>query len=222
MLVAVWSAKGGVGVTATAALLGLSVAARGRDALLVDLRGDLPTVLGLDDDMAGVGLSDWGELADPSPEALKRIELPVRPGLQLVPWGGTALNDTVADALLAVLETDQRIVIVDCGSLDPVRSSSVARQLVAEAHHSLLVVRPCFVGLKAAQNSAARRSGVVLLRDPGRVLGRTDVELATGVPVIARMAVDPDLARSIDSGLARARLPRALLRTLGQVLDHAA
>jgi len=56
---------------------------------------------------------------------------------------------------------------------------------------------------------------VVLVRDPGRAVRSADVAVVVGAPVVAEVAVDPAVARAVDAGLARTRLPRAHLDALG-------
>jgi hypothetical protein len=61
-----------------------------------------------------------------------------------------------------------------------------------------------------------RPSEIVLLTEPGRALGRGDVERAVGAPVVAEVAVDPQVARAVDAGLLTSRLPRGLARELAR------
>jgi len=56
--------------------------------------------------------------------------------------------------------------------------------------------------------------GVVLVREPGRALGRHDVEDALQVPVRAEIDVEPAVARAVDAGLLATRLPRSLAHGL--------
>ena len=74
MLVACWSAKGGSGTTVVAAALGHVLARSSPDgALLADLGGDLPAVLGLPEATAP-GLADWLSAGDDvPPDALQRL-----------------------------------------------------------------------------------------------------------------------------------------------------
>ena len=64
--------------------------------------------------------------------------------------------------------------MVDAGS----SPAGAALDIVAAATVSLLVVRPCFLALRRAVAAPVRPSGVVLVREPGRSLGRRDVEEA--------------------------------------------
>ncbi|HET7487962.1 MAG TPA: hypothetical protein VFJ85_08540 [Acidimicrobiales bacterium] len=83
-----------------------------------------------------------------------------------------------------------------------------------------LVVRgPCFVSLQRAIEQPWRPDGVVLLAEPGRALDATDVTAVLDVPVVATVAVDPAVARSIDAGLLPVHVGRlGPLRQLGRLL----
>lgn len=221
MFVALWSAKGGVGVTSTVGLLGLGLASRGREVLLVDLCGDLPIVLGVDcPETAGV--TEWSALDRPSVDALGRIEHRVQPGVALVPRGQGPLGPETAAALHDALEADSRVVIVDCGDVGFGDGESAGSRLARMAEHTWMVTRPCFLALRAAQLSTLEPTGVVVVNETRRFLGRADIELAANAPIVADVAADWSIARSIDTGLTRASLPRKLVHTLGKVLDDAA
>ena len=103
-------------------------------------------------------------------------------------------------------------MVVDCSS----GSEPAGLAVAASASLSLLVLRPCYLALRRALASPLRPSGVILVDEPGRSLGRADVEEALGVPVQARVAWDPTVARCVDAGLLGGRVPRALERALRQ------
>ena len=219
MLVSCWSAKGGVGTTVVAASLGLVLARSSPEGvLLVDLAGDLPAVLGLSDG-DGPGLADWFAAgADVPVDALSRLEQHPAPGLDLLARGSRPLDDAVpgggrAGVLAGLLAADARTVVVDCGS-GPVDSVGPAITLAAEATHSLLVTRPCFLALRRALAAPIRPSGVVLVTEEGRTLSKRDVEEVLGVPVRAQIPVDKTVARAVDAGLLSSRLPSLLERPL--------
>lgn len=216
MLIVCWSAKGGVGTTTVAAALGVA-AARVQPrppALLVDLSGDLPACLGMDEP-GGPGAAEWlASGPDVPPDALARLQVPVVDGLQLLPRGHGPLAPDRAPVLAQVLASSDRTVVVDAGMAD---RSEVSAAFVAGAARSVLVTRLCFLGLRRAAAVALRPSAVVVVREPGRVLDRADVERSLGVPVVAEVAVDPAVARAVDAGLARSRLPRAYLSALAAV-----
>ncbi len=212
MVVSCWSAKGGSGTTVVAVSLALVLAARGGSGvLLVDLAGDAPAVLGLADP-GGPGLAAWAAAGAEVPaDALSRLEVPVRPGLELLPRGTRALVADRLDLLGALLAADHRTVVVDCGTIAP---DSPAVGLAAGATTSLLVIRPCYLALRRAAAAPIRPSAAVVVAEPGRALDRADVEAVIGVPVTAEVAVEPGVARAVDAGLLASRLPRALQRAL--------
>lgn len=220
MLVSCWSAKGGAGTTVVAAALALTAARdRADGSLLVDLAGDAPAVLGVPEP-DGPGIADWLAAGPAVPaDALARLQVEVAPGLSLVPWGHRPPGGDAADraeVLAALLGSSPRTVVADCGRIgpdtDPV--ASVRRTLAAAGTHSLLVTRGCYLALRHAVAAPLRPSAVVLIDEPGRSLGRLDVEEVLGVPVVAQVAWDAGVARAVDAGLLVDRLPRALARAL--------
>jgi len=213
MLVACWSSKGGAGTTVVAASLALLVARRSDSgALLVDLAGAVPAALGLPEP-SGPGVAGWlGAGPDVPPDALARLEEPAGPGLALLARGPGPLDPARADVLSTLLEADPRTVVADCGT----GPQGVALAVAAGATRSILVTRPCFLSLRRALTEPLRPSEVVLLTEPGRSLTRGDVEECLGAPVVAEVAVDPQVARAVDAGLLASRLPRGLVKELGR------
>ena len=86
--------------------------------------------------------------------------------------------------------------------------------VAANADHSLLVVRPCFLALRRAVRAPIRPTGVVLVAEEGRALTTSDVEDVLGAPVQAAVSVTAQVARAVDAGLLASRLPRTLEREL--------
>lgn len=220
MTLALWSVKGGSGVTVVAAAMAALLGRRGDgDAVLVDLGGDVPAVLGAPEP-DGPGLSEWLAADDVvGPAAIDRLIRPVADGVELVwrgrrPLGGRAR----AEILAAHLAEFERPVVVDLGSLAPPPASDpadqVRRMLLDGSDRSWLVTRPCFLSLRRALGVGRRPDGVVLVAEDGRALGRTDVEDVLGVPVIATVPVDAAVARAVDAGLLAARLPTTIARPL--------
>ena len=209
MLVACWSVKGGSGTTVVAAALSLVLARSSPGgALVVDLGGDLPAVLGLPEP-AEPGLSDWLAADDVPVDALHRLALDAGAGLRLLPRGAGPLVPAGAERLAAALGGGSTAV-VDCGSPGDPAGLAVA----ASAPLSLLVLRPCYLAVRRALAAPIRPSGVVLVSEPRRSLTRRDIEAVLGVPVRADVAWDPAVARSVDAGLLGGRVPRALERAL--------
>ena len=219
MVVAVWSVKGGVGVSSIAALLAIGQVERANNTLLVDLCGDLPALLGQDDEVERPGIVDWCAMAERDPQALARLEVTVREDLSFVPRGAGPLGFD-ARPLVETLTTSGRLTIVDCGLLGS--TTEFANDVVANTTTSLLVVRECYLNLRTLRDTARVPTGVVVIKEPGRALGRADIEAVAGAPVIAEVAFDSSIARSLDSGVLRSRLPRPLVRAMGRVLQDAA
>lgn len=214
MLIACWSPKGGSGTTAVAAALALLLArARPGGALLADLAGDVPAVLGLAEP-SGPGLAEW-LASGAGPDALARLEVPAGDALSVLPAGepAPAATGDRAEALAASLTADPRAVVVDCGTLGPA-APPAAVTVAASAALSLAVLRPCYLALRRALAAPVRPSAVVLVREPERSLSRRDVEEVLGVPVRAEIPFDGSVARAVDAGLLATRLPRGLERAL--------
>ena len=212
MLIACWSVKGGSGTTVVAATLALILArSSASGAVAVDLGGDLPAVLGLPEP-EGPGIADWLRAdADVLPDALRRLEVDAGRALRLLPRGSGPLPGDGGERLASALCGPGQVV-VDCSS----GSEPVGLAVAASASLSLLVLRPCYLALRRALAAPLRPSGVILVDEPGRSLGRADVEEILGVPVRARVAWDHAVARSVDAGLLGARVPRGLERALRQ------
>lgn len=220
MLIACWSVKGGSGTTVVAASLALLLASSASGVLLADLAGDAPAVLGLPEPM-GEGLYDWLD-ATADASALNRLAVEAAPGLSLIPrgrvtsFGGAGPGrldrrepQDRMTALAAALAARSSTCVVDLGVI-----SADSAQLAASATSSLLVIRPCYLALRRAVAAPVRPSGVVLVDEPARALGRHDVEDVLGVEVVATVAFDPAVSRAVDAGLLAARLPRQLARSL--------
>ena len=215
MVVCCWSAKGGAGTTVVATALAVLLARGSAGALLVDLAGDVPAVLGLADDSSAPGVSDWLAAGALVPaDGLARLERPAGGGLSIVPRGTGALVDARAHALVALLATDHRPVVVDAGVVD---GDGIAAKVASAADTSLLVTRACFLALRRAVAAPVRPSSVVLVVEDGRALVASDVEAALGVPVGAQVQVSPQVARAVDAGVLPGRLPRSLERELRDV-----
>lgn len=175
-------------------------------AVLADLAGDAPAVLGLPEP-ASPGLAGWLAAGDDVPaDALARLEVEVAPGLHLLPRGRAALQPDRAGVLAALLDRSPRVAVVDCG----LAGEPAADAVIARARPSLLVTRRCFVALRRAAHVPLRPTGVVVVNEPGRVLSTADVSDIVKAPVVAVVELDPAVARQVDAGLLAGRLPRSL------------
>lgn len=214
MLLACWSVKGGSGTTVVAVALSLLLARRPPGpAVLADLAGDAPVVLGLPDPPPP-GLGEWLSAGpEVPPAALSRLEVDARPGLRLLPAGDPGAVDRAGEEAgerLAVALAGAGPVVADCGL-----ATSGARLAVARsAGLSLLVLRPCYLALRRAAAAPVRPSAVVLVEEPHRSLDARDVEDVLGVPVRARVPWHPAIARAVDAGLLADRVPSPLARAL--------
>lgn len=232
MQVACWSPKGGSGTTTIAVALAVLCASRaGQDVLLADCIGDVPSVLGIPDP-AGPGLAEWLVAGPDVPaDALSRLEVDVGGGLRLLAHGAPPQRPSASASALALatpapaagqieaLDTAasgrRRLMVADCGPA----KAGLGLALASTATLSLLVLRPCYLGLRRALSSPIRPTGVVLVAEEGRSLSRADVADVLAVPVVAQVPFDPAVARAVDAGLLARRVPRSLARALGRIVD---
>jgi MinD-like ATPase involved in chromosome partitioning or flagellar assembly len=224
VLLAIWSPKGGSGTSVVAAALALVAAGRG-ETRLADLGGDQPAILGVPPLTSPVTLVDWlaGAPATPT-EWLDDMAVQVVPGLSLVPGGPAArAASPEAGAALAVALRDSGVAIVDLGS-GADEFDGAGRAVVHVADTALMVLRPCYLALRraVADPRLASSAGAVLVEEPGRALDADDVSAVLGIPVIGRFPVRAEIARAVDAGVLRDRLPTALAKAAGGLLDRLA
>lgn len=219
MFITCWSVKGGVGTTVVAAALAVGRARTAASGvLLVDLAGDQPHALGMAEPV-GPGVAEWSSAGSAvPPDALARLRTEVSPGLAVLHRGRGPIDPTRAEVLASVLAREPVEVIVDAGRLDVAPAGvTVGVALAGAADRSLLVIRPCQLGLFRARHLPVQPDAVVVVREPARVLGRGDVEQVVGVRAIAELAVDPAVARAVDAGLLASRLPRSFAAAVEQI-----
>lgn len=206
MLITYWAAKGGSGTSVLATANALHAAARG-PVLLVDLDGDLPTVLGAPAPCTGV--ADWLAAGAGVPsDALDRLAVEVAPNLRLVARGSGRLDPTRVDVLAALLAAAPGTVVVDAGT----RPGRVARHIAMASPRSILVTRACYLAVQRQLAGGLAPTEVALVREAARSLRPDDIARALGVPVRITVPCDPGVARAVDAGLLTSRLPRALAR----------
>jgi len=224
VLVALWSPKGGSGTSVVAAALALVSAGRG-DTRLVDLAGDQPAILGLPPLLSLATLDQWLEAGPSTPtEWLGDIAAPVVPGLSLLPGGPSSRGSSPeAGAALAVALRDSGLAVADIGS-GPDEIDGAARAMIDVADTAVTVLRPCYLALRRAVADArlASTAAAILVEEPGRALDADDVAAVLGIPVVGRVPVRAEIARAVDAGVLRDRLPSPLARAAGTVLDRLA
>lgn len=214
-MIVCWSVKGGSGTTVVASTIALMRAAESqRGALLVDLAGDVPAVLGLAES-SGPGINDWFANCDHgSRMTLQSIAIQATANLQIIARGSKQLdakenrNFTV---LCAALKSFDLPIIVDAGCGLP------SPDLLANASSSLLITRPCYLSLRRAAQLSVSPTGIVLINEAGRALGKHDVEAVIGAPVIAEIDFDSVIARAVDAGLLASRIPTIMSKQLAAV-----
>jgi MinD superfamily P-loop ATPase len=207
-----WSAKGGVGTSVVAAALAVA-SARTTPTTLIDLGGDAPAVLGLGTP-TGPGLGDWWATPHAPADALLALADHASTNLHLVHTGTLPklVSELHAERLALAAASDPRVsVVIDAGH-------GVPHEVLHRcARASLLVARPCYVGVHRMAPHAHLATGIVLVTEPGRALGATDIGASLGRPVMAEVPWDPAVARAVDSGLLRSRLPPSLQRPLARL-----
>lgn len=224
MIVVCWSPKGGSGTSVVAAGAALVAARRGA-VVLADLGGDQASLLGLTPPTEP-GLADW-LAAQPGapPDALARLTVPVAPGFDLLaygridadppadPWADPPADAQQAGAALAdALCALGRDVVVDAGWASPHLVAGLAERATAV----MMVVRPCYLGLRRAVHHPLRAlsTRVVLVDEPGRAITAADVRGVTGIDVVCRVRLRASTARAIDAGLFPERVPDDLARAV--------
>lgn len=227
MIVTCWSVKGGSGTSVVAGALAVAWSA-GRPVLAVDLAGDLPAVIGMTAS-PGPGVVDWLHAGSGvGAAALEALAVAAGPSLRVLHRGGDAgdlrpagetdggrrgIGDSRWRAFAAAMSAVPADVVIDAG-LAPLPA-----ELAAVTDASLVVIRPCFLALRRASTARDVPTGVVVINEPGRSLGRRDIERVLGIRVAAEMRLDPAVARAVDVGLIAARLPASLAQ-LAKAVDR--
>lgn len=214
LMIVCWSVKGGSGTTVVAGALAVMLGAHSKDgARVVDLAGDLPATLGMAEPV-GLGVSDWLMSPDDvDPDALNNLLVSANSNLSVLPRGDTHMDTTARFELLArTLSGLQQPVVVDAGS------GAACSPFVAYVQTSYLVIRPCYLALRRAAALKQRPTGIILITEDGRALGRHDVEAVVGAPVVAEVPYESSISRAVDAGLLAGRLPTTLGQRLAAVI----
>ena len=222
MLISMWSLKGGQGTSVTAALAAVRAAKdHSQTVRLVDLGRDQPAIFGTSEP-SDSWLSRWTH-SDLDADALDRAQVELTPNLSLLPRGDGPLNPGRAGELVEWLKADGATTVVDVGTLRRGQTESFAdsvhHKIIAESDQSIMVTRACYLALRRAVNPPVRPTGVVLVTEAGHVLTRSDCERFIETPVVATVAIDPDIARAVDSGMLLTRIPKQALGPLGALAE---
>ena len=211
-MIVCWSLKGGSGTTVVSAALALTLAQRNTATVrIVDLAGDIPSALGIAEP-SGEGVMNWLQQQH---VPIQSLQIPVTARVSLIPRGNDSLlhhNLTAehCNSLATELDTSNELTVVDAGS-------GHIPQLINNATTSLLVIRPCYLALRKAAHLSVKPHGIVLINEPGRSLGKRDVESVVGAPVLVELPLDPTIARCVDAGLLASRIPTVLSQHLAHV-----
>lgn len=215
MFIIVSSVKGGVGTSVTSAALAILLSRdSSRPTYLIDLGGgDQPDILGLP--AISDGLTHWFTSPD---RRLADLAVPVTDTLRLVAPGDGSLpvdESWMAPLALALDELTSRAnVVIDAGQLD------TSTHLDSLADRRLMVMRPCYVGLRHVVSAVNHWDGLVLVRPPDRVLTTRDVASVCEMPLAAEIDMTPDVSRAVDAGVLRSRLPHTLVKALLPIIDQ--
>lgn len=228
--VGVMGASGGVGASVLACALGLELAARGSDAVVIDgdpIGGSIEAILGTED-RRGAGWADLqqveGELA---PGALREA-LPRVGGMGYLGWGAlpeSASGDRISasrgsmPAVMDAARQSAEICVIDIG-----RWAVAEWSLLPWCDEVLLAVRPDVAGLVAARNTIAYLSPLpVRLVLTGRMpdgFSERDLEHEFGCQVAGLFVRSRRVGRAAGSGRLVAEMRSRLLRRgLGRIVE---
>jgi hypothetical protein len=206
MFIIFTSPKNGNGVTVTTASYALLSALRGTRTVLIDLCGDQPAALGMQEPTAP-GVNDWlseGSMADGS--QLIAMGRECTSGLLIVHRGSQFISgeprwSALADAISSLPYT----VIVDAGV------GRLPEVLTGLASKVITVVKPCYMSLRRATQLPTPTS-VFVVKEDGRALTVKDVGHVLNAPVEAEIPYEPAIGRAVDAGLLPSRVEQLLGR----------
>lgn len=108
--------------------------------------------------------------------------------------------------------------VVDAGTTQDSPAVRENYRSIATSLRHFLVIRPCYLALRAAMRQGIDGyEGVILLDEPGRALTMKDIEDILGIPIVAVVPVDPSIARAVDAGILVRRIPEIIAKPLRKV-----
>jgi len=205
--------KGGVGLSVVVAAVASRLAID-HQVTIVDFAGDQLDIFGRDGTRSAPGVVDW-LLADDTvaASALGNLAIDVGRGLRIISAGTAPLVGIDPQRSTEMVRSlgAQGTVIADLGVIDP-DPFAAGSVIAAAGDRTTLVLRACYLALRRAQSIPVVVDDVVEIVEGGRALTTVDIEGVLGQPVTSRLPFDPQIARAVDAGLMRRRLPRALRR----------
>lgn len=87
--------------------------------------------------------------------------------------------------------------------------------------NNVLVIRACYLALRRATSKDDGPDLAVFIPEPGRALGRSDIESALGCKVI-EAPWDPMVSRAVDAGILAYQIPKTLEATIDEISKHPA
>lgn len=206
MFIIFTSPKNGNGVTVTAASYALLSAIRGTRTVLIDLCGDQPAALGMQEP-SEPGVNDWlSETSSGDASQLLTLGRECMGGLLVVHRGSQFISgeprwSALADAIASLPYT----VVVDAGV------GQLPTQLTHSATKVITVVKPCYLTLRRA-TQLPTPSSVFVVKEDGRALTVKDVGHVLNAPIDAEIPYEPAIGRAVDAGLLPSRVEQLLGR----------
>lgn len=212
--------KGGLGTSVVAAATALE-SARQRHTVLIDFGGDLAQIFGVDTNNAW-GVHDWLSSSDDvGAESLEHLTIEAATNLSLLP-AGAALSQPVdpqrAVRFVEAMHQSGDVTVADVGALTKVTDARAI--IAASGDRTTCVVRGCYLALRRFSELPVVIDDVVEIQEPGRALRTLDIEAVVGMPISARIPLDPSIARAVDAGLLTQRMPRTLRRNVRCLLEE--
>jgi hypothetical protein len=164
---------------------------------------------------------EWDEVPEPdavSHPAAEVDDSQVEP--VPIPAPAPSLDAETSDLLAALLVRQKRRVVVDAGTVGP-GLDGAAPTLVGAATRSYAVTRACYLAV-ARSVRLPRPDGLVVIREPGRLLADDDLATAWASPVVVSLRWDAAVAAATDVGTLGRQVPRSLRRLLPLLAAEAA
>ena len=206
MFIIFTSPKSGNGVTVTAASYALLSAIRGTRTVLIDLCGDQPAALGMQEPTVP-GINDWlSESSFDDGTQLMAMGRECMSGLLVIHRGSRFISgeprwSAFAEAITSLPYT----VIVDAGV------GHLPEPLTRIASKIITVTKPCYLSLRRA-TQLPTPSSVFVIKEDGRALTVKDVGHVLNAPIEAEIPYEPAIGRAVDAGLLPSRVEQLLGR----------